>query len=76
MLKMQTQGNITKVTERGVIKFVGNLTEAWQYVAYRRFIALVQGARISYKVDKHNYIRSLVPPLKKVVVYTIEQEAV
>lgn len=76
MLKMQTQGNITKVTERGVIKFVGTLREAWQYVSYRRFICLVHGMRISTKVDKHNFVRSLVPPMKKIVVYTMEEEAV
>ena len=76
MLKMHTKDKVTVVTEMGVVKFVGTLREAWQYISYRRFICLVRGMRISTKVDKHNFVRSLVPPMKKIVVYTMEEEAV
>ena len=76
MLKMETKNGVTTVKEKGKVKFVGTVREAWQYASYRRFIALVRGVRISYRVDKHNYIRSLVPPMKKIVVYTMDKEAV
>ena len=76
MLKMQTKKGVTVVTEMGVVKFVGTLREAWLYVSYRQFICLVHGMRISTKVDKHNFVRSLVPPMKKIVVYTMDEEAV
>ena len=76
MLKMQSKGNLATITEDGRIKFIGTLTEAWSYIDYRKFMALVQGQSIGFKRSKSYYVRSLMPAMKKVVAYTLDEEAV
>lgn len=76
MLKMETKEKVTTVRKDGKIKFIGTYREALEYVFYQRFIALVGGKNTTSKVKSLYPVLSLKPPLKKKVVYILDEEAV
>lgn len=77
MLKMITKAGKTTIIEDGK-EMVFTLGEAWHYVGYRIFVALVQGKKISTHRDGLYPVRSLLPPTKRKVVkyYVLEEDAV
>lgn len=65
MFKLETKNGVATVrTKDGEEKFKGTLAEAWQYLFYQRFFAVVRGENVSSRLEKRCPVDSLIPPLK------------
>lgn len=75
-MKLKTEKGDVVIIQNGKEINFANISEAMAHVFYQKFLTLVKGKPIGVPMNDGRYpVRSLIPPLKKKVIYILDNDA-